>query len=564
MHTSKLTVLSNCICICMIVTAGTLRFGTDYIVYPFSKNLMIFVCYTIAILLWMRQNYRRIIQTEVQMYLKWMGFHMLILMGIRTVKYLFIADGHFLGRYMWYSYYIIMLNMAFFQLMAVLHIGKKEGESISKRWKLLYVPTAVLWFLILTNDRNQLAFSFRFGVNYWSDHYMKYGLLFYITYFYIAGLFLSSIIFTMVRCSVTERRRYFWVALLPLLIGVGYYLGTIRKEWDIFRLSQIFLMPEMVCVIFGIFIEGLIVMHLLPSNDSYERFWDLSSIRGGIVDQNGVIQFQSANGISVTAEQIRESGKNTVFLNENTILQKSPIRGGSSYWIRDITKLNQLNSELQKLGDLILEENELIKAENQIRESRTAIEQKARLYREIAKALKPQLETLKSLLETLPKEELLFQKEMKKACIYNVYLKRYSNLLILSEHAEQISCEELRLAFSESLEYIELYGAETYMSWNAEGDLPVSKALTVYRVLEELLEAYLVSMTSLLIEVITVRKSIKVSFQIARSESISNRVDFTDLLNQPDGALSIQYEREEETDYITVTVRYGGCGYDGI
>ena len=73
---------------------------------------------------------------------------------------------------------------------------------------------------------------------------------------------------------------------------------------------------------------------------------------------------------------------------------------------------------------------------------------------------------------------------MKYACILNAYIKRYSNLFLLSHQNRLIGSGELQLALMESLEYVRLYGMIAHGSFQGEASLPGNRILLVYRIFE--------------------------------------------------------------------------------
>ena len=88
----------------------------------------------------------------------------------------------------------------------------------------------------------------------------------------------------------------------------------------------------------------------------------------------------------------------------------------------------------------------------------------------IAREVSPQLKELNELLDSF--EEQNDQDIREKLCyggVLNVYIKRCSNLLIMSRQSGVLNVGELWLALSESLEYMRLYGIKAYGEEKREG-----------------------------------------------------------------------------------------------
>ena len=69
---------------------------------------------------------------------------------------------------------------------------------------------------------------------------------------------------------------------------------------------------------------------------------------------------------------------------------------------------------------------------------------------------------------------------IKHAAILIAYIKRRSNLLLLSHERGVIYSSELRLALAESLEYTQLYGAKVHGEYIGEALLPAPVVLLIY------------------------------------------------------------------------------------
>lgn len=167
MHTSKNTSLCNILCAFLVAQCALIRYLRDYhgLFVSVSSNALIGVLYIIVIFIWIEQVMRRLVQHEERKYLSLAGYLLLFLMLLRTVKFIFLPNNHFLTRYAWYLYYLPQTLTVLFIFFAVLHIGKPYDEPISKKWKLLYIPAALIIIGILTNDLHQCAFYFPTGSN---------------------------------------------------------------------------------------------------------------------------------------------------------------------------------------------------------------------------------------------------------------------------------------------------------------------------------------------------------------------------------------------------------------
>lgn len=91
-------------------------------------------------------------------------------------------------------------------------------------------------------------------------------------------------------------------------------------------------------------------------------------------------------------------------------------------------------------------------------------------------------------MDNLPEDEEAFERALKRACITSAYIKRYSNLFLLSKKDKNIAMAELGLAFTESLNYLSLSGVKTKINWQSETSLDIDAALAIYEVFQRILE----------------------------------------------------------------------------
>ena len=555
MQSSRETRILNTICVALVLLAGPIRL-IGYQCKNFPYNTIICILYCGASFIWIYQVRKRVLQAEEQRYLVGTAFLIIFWIMLRTIKYEYMVKEHFIARFTWYLYYIPQIFCVVLMFLAVLHIGRPYGSPIHSRWKLIYVPSAMIVAGILTNDLHQFAFRFPEGLEAWDRVDYTYGPLYFAAVLWIAVLFLAILVVIFVRCSVPEKRGKIWMPLLPLLIVIVYGIAYGSPHENI--ILVMYKMPEVFCFTFAAFLETLMLAHLIPTNDSYEDFWNVSSIGAGIMNQADEIKYKSISSEEVTPKQIREAEHKAVFLkNGNVLLKSRRIHGGFCYWVRDISEINRLNQELSDLGDLLREENAMLNAENELKANRPRIEQQNRLYADIAKQVSPQLAILAEILAHLPHEEGEFEKKMKYACILNAYIKRYSNLFLLSHQNPLIGSVELQLALMESLEYVRLYGMIAHGSFQGEASFPGNRILLVYRIFEAVLETAIPQVRAVLVHMKTTEKCLVLCMELD-SPKVSLPLDFIQQeMNGYGGSLTI--ERESHTEYVSVSLPGGEC-----
>ena len=163
MGSSKETKISNCVCVALILLSGIARLIL-FDIKTMSYNGIICTFYTAAAFIWIFQLKRRLLQPEVRRNLIMVALLLVFWMVIRSLKYDFLPDMGIAARYAWYMYYIPQTFCVLLMFLSVLYIGVPYNGSISRFWKLLWIPAFLIVAGIMTNDIHQLAFYFPEGL----------------------------------------------------------------------------------------------------------------------------------------------------------------------------------------------------------------------------------------------------------------------------------------------------------------------------------------------------------------------------------------------------------------
>lgn len=224
--------------------------------------------------------------------------------------------------------------------------------------------------------------------------------------------------------------------------------------------------------------------------------------------------------------------------------------------MKNISEINQLNQMLADLGDVLSEENAMLEAENKMTEEQTRIRQQNTIYDSIARRVSPQLDKISELLIAPAQEEKIFIQNMKYACILNTYVKRCSNLLLLTRQSQWIDSGELFLAISESLEYARLYGIKAHGCYQGEGLLFGDSVLAVYELFETALEAAIPGADALLVNMDIRDGMLSLRIEINAPREILSEDLSRGMLTRLGGTMDVT--TEQRTEYISLTLPVGG------
>lgn len=551
------TKILNSVCLTLVLLVPIVRLLKE--TNPsIPSDLLIFFFLLVAILVWMSQVKRRLVQQEERKYLLGIGALVIFILVVRTIKFILLDEAGVATRYAWYAYYIPIVLMPLLAFFAVLHIGMRQNERINRAWKLLYIPAALMETCVMTNDFHQLMFRFPDGFEAWekTDVY-SYGIVYFIVVAWVALLFMAVIYVAINKSRNSGYRVRLTRPLIPLIIGIIYTAFYVFA--DEVRLTELYKMPEAICICFVAFCESLILGHFFLSNDSYGDLWNASSLGGGIMDSEGRICYESEKCIEATLEQVQRAEKEAVPIgNGSSVLKSHRVRGGWSFWVRDIEALNKIIDELETLGDVLEQERAIIENENRLRSESFKVEQQTMIYTDIAKSVKPQLLKLKRMLENPPEKDEPFEKTMKYSAVLTAYVKRYANMVLSLHSSDCFYSDELERAIFESLEYTRLCGIAAHSVVNGEGLLYGRSVMLAYEVFESVLEAVLPNpdeeeKLSAVIVYITVSDGLTLKMELGFGGQIPE-------ISLPEEEVAIQHgkvsiEKDDDTIFATLILK---------
>ena len=491
---SRKPIAKLCLALGLFILAGVFR-QMDRLAAPLPSAVYFLLTNLIYIGLAMAWGFsisRRILHRNDRRWLL-LGCAMAVLwLFLRAVKYRFFSDDT-ITRHLWYLYYVPQILAPLFSLFAALQLGRRKGTAFSRRWYLLFIPAALLFGSILTNDLHQMAFRSVPGAATLEADY-THGWMYYLAMTWLVGLLLATGIIVYRKCHVSESRRYAWV---PLCVFLGGFVLCALSFANTYTFHKI---PECFCLTFAAFWEGCLQVGLMPTNGYYRYFFSESTVAAQIVDGQGRPVYRAQNAPDLTPDQLDAAAREAIFLNADTRLQSAPVQDGRVYWVEDISKINRIQAQLAEINTRLSEENELIQAENELKRQRAQIEEKNRLMDEMIALVQPQLLQINQLLGEESVQKLDIQK-LKQICLLGAYVKRRVNLALICDKKAVVRADELTHCIRESLTYLTQYGAVCALHQEGTASVCSCHAQSAYDFFEDCLEAALPSLSALMVRV---------------------------------------------------------------
>ena len=357
---------------------------------------------------------------------------------------------------------------------------------------MLFVPAALLFLGVMTNDWHQLAFRFPQGFADREKDY-AYGPLYYLIVCWSMGMIAAGMILLFRKCRVAKGRRFIW---LPCAVFVGGFLFSLLCLTNLIAMYRV---PEVLCMTFAATCECCIRIGLIPSNTEYGSCFSASTISAQIVDENDRVVFRSGSGLVLSQEQRRRARDGVAFLDPDTRLHCHPVCGGRVYWTDSVARINRIRRQLAEVGELLAQDNELVRAENEARRQQAQLEEQNRIYDGMLPTVRPQLKAIGNLLDGLTPDAPDFQRRIGQVCVYGAYVKRRCNLALIREAESSVQAQELALCIRESLSYLSDVGVTVSFQLQGGAAMPPDGIILAYDFLEAAMEAALPTLSALLV-----------------------------------------------------------------
>lgn len=429
---------------------------------------------------------RRVIQSQVRSYLSAVSFLMIFWLIVRSCKYYFVTDLN-VARYLWYSYYFPMLFIPLLSVYVAMAIGKPEDFRLPKWTKLLYLITALLVLLVLTNDLHQLVFSFPDN-EIRTDENNSVELGYFVVLGWEVLCAVTALITILLKNRRSRQKRY--LPIIILFCSIGYALIYISGvKWLRVIAGDI---TAAQCLMFAGILESCLQTGLIPTNTGYDTLFKSVSIGMQITDSDYNARYFSAAARQLPKETMAQAEKGGCLWDETTMLKAYAIRGGHTVWQEDISDLLKVKAELGSTREELEDRNEILRDQYRKDARRYRMEEQNRLYdlvqRETQKQLR-EIDILSDLFVKAKRGSWERRKLLLHILVLATYIKRHKDMVISSDRSRTVPIHLLEGALRESCSNLSLDGIEgnLYIP-RSEVLLPAQTAISAYELFEDALE----------------------------------------------------------------------------
>lgn len=527
--------------VCQYIDSHLSVFGNYFCSYLAD---LIFFSLLIA---WAISIHIRIVQPSVRRNLILVAVLLILWLLIRMVKYRFIDEQDTVSRYLWYAYYIPQCLVPPVVLLAALGIERKNDKPISRLTYLIFVPAVLLILLIFTNDLHQTAFSFQPGFeNFWKDYRHEFG--YFLAIAWIVGMTLAGGIVLFIKCSISACRKRKWIPILTFLSCVIVCFICYKFAPAVYKV------PELFSFSFIVIFESCIGIGLIPSNENYAEYYNLSKVSSVITDKDLQIAVRSQDAPPITKEQLAEALHDHVMIDDNTRLSSREISGGRVFWTENLSAINELNARLTDVNEVLSEENDLVAYENELKEKKAHIEQKNKLYESILSFVADELSLAESYVGEIDENSPDFEEKMRFVCVLAAYIKRRSNLAVIEERRKTMDVKEIAVSVKESLKYLSDCGVATSLIVAGDGEFPSKRCILLYEFFEECVRRALPTVSGMLVNLSANPE--RLSLRVAATDASGSVEECIAKIKENSG--TVIFEEEDGVIYQTLTFCTGG------
>ena len=337
-------------------------------------------------------------------------------------------SNNILLRYIWYLNYLPLLFAPILFLNANIVMTMKENKKISRITLILLIVSAVLFFLVLTNDIFEFAFIFKKGLDNWSSY--SYGWLFYVIC--LVG-FMELIAGIVILIKKNYRQTSKKVLASPILLFL-FIFAYIACDFMGIRYVTELDYTLIICLFALILWEVTLRAGLVQNCGRYYSLFNNMNFDLAFYSKNDELIFKTPSFDDSTKSNIRSS--------------RYEISNGYAILKDDLEVLSKVKKQLEKRTNLLEKNNNTLKHEHKIMAEYYSLSSQNEILSEIDMDYKAKNEEILSLINKI--EPLNDKKEiypyLARIKFLVSYTKQKYNCVINSKMNEKTEIQTIALA----------------------------------------------------------------------------------------------------------------------
>ena len=514
-----------------VLTAYTCRmvpkFATGTLALQLSEPLSLLrsVIYLSLFMGWGCSLKKRIQQRQAQRYMVGAAGLMVFWLFVRTLKFFFAAEPVEF-RYLWYLYYLPILFLPSTALSVALTIGERDDGAAPRQSRWLWVGSGVLLALVLTNDVHFLMFRFPAGEGFsqWSDSDYSYGPLFRLVTLWQVGISIGAFGLLLKKCRLPGKKGYLWLPAIPLACAMVYLaLYGFGFSWFFLFFGD---MTVVQCLLGAATLESCIQCGLIHSNSHYGALFEaVNGCSAQITDRDFTVRYRAGDAASFTRQQMESATWGPFSLPDGRVLHAMAVSGGYALWTEDNRELLALTEELQELRQELKDRGRLLRYEYGLEQGRRKVEEQNRLYDLLRSVTQKQIDGIaaleKAYRQTPDKTSQEARDILAQIAVLCCFIKRRKHLALSHYRDHRVSAPELRGAFRESLQTLELLGVAHSFYLEEGTGLEGAEATALYDFFEGVIEGALPELSSVNVRISRVQGPLRIAMTVETPKDLS-------------------------------------------
>lgn len=520
-----------------VITAYCFRFIGKGSFYPTLFSYLRSFIYIGLFAAWGLSVRRRIVQKQVRKYLTGAAILLIFWMASRTAKYFIFWQADTI-RYLWYLFYLPMLFVPMLALLIAMSLGRPDDYRLPKPTVLLWLISAAMLILVLTNDLHQAVFTFPNDASVWTDRDNGYAAGYFIVVGWQVICAVAALIIMFIKCRIPNGKRQILPVipmLLSLIYSAIYYMGV---DWLRFLFGDIAAFQS---VMYILTFELCIACGFIHSNSRYADLFAASvGTSAQITDKDFNIKFSALNTNPIPKEVIIKATQKPVAINGGLTAHAMPIGGGCAVWTEDVSSLLEIKEEAESLAEELAEQNEILRYEYKRKAKRRKVEEQNRLYDLLQSATQRQIDRIALLTKEYRKisetDSGKAQTLLAEIAVLCSYIKRRKHLTLLADRDFKISVTELERAFSESLQTLGLLNIRSALYADSGISMLHGKtAAAIFDFYEDAVETDIENLRGIQVSLTNTGGSLRLSLNICCKADLSSLAERDNVIYENDG-----------------------------
>ena len=495
---------------------------------------------------WGVSIHRRIVQSQVSRYLIAISALMVFWIILRTIRYS-LNDCIWLMRYLWYLYYLPMLFIPLLGVFIALSLGKAENFRLPKWTALFYIPTVVLFLLVMTNDLHQHVFIFPADAIVWMNDY-HHAIGYFLIVIWMILCAVTALVTMLIKCRIPHSRKVLILPFIPAILAVIYctlwvfrVLGFFEMEWLKVIAGD---MTVVFCLLFTAVLESCIQCGLIQSNTGYDELFMVSRLGAQITDQENMVCLASLNAKRLTEEQRIKAETHSILADKSTLVRSQAIGFGHVLWQEDVTELTEAIDQIEENCRDLAERNRIRQKNLETRKKILALQEKNRINDLLHRETAGQIDLIDRMLAQYDAEPDAGKRTrlLAGAAAIGAYIKRYGNLLLVSERRSTADIRDLSRCFEESFMNLELLGVDCLHTLPSGISMATKDMLRVYHSFELVMEACLYDLSHVWLHMRNRENRFLLNMEFVCDTDLSHFAYVADAFTFEDGAYRFTFD----------------------